>query len=157
MNLIKLLRALAQAVALNSRYLLRRTSRFKSVVEKYPDTISAKVAGDMFANYRGYVRNDLTKCNGCGLCVPVCPVKALEFESSSKPDGSIEVKEFRIHLGKCFSCNACIDVCPETSLFYSRDFELVSTKPQNLVMVLRGQATKGDRDITRIRTYEVRR
>lgn len=157
MTLLKLIKTLFNSVSLNLNYLLRNQSRFKSVVEKYPDTISAKVASDMFANYRGYVRNDLTKCNGCGVCVPICPVKALDFESSSKADGSIEVKEFRINLGKCFSCSACIDVCPETSLFYSRDFELVSSKPENLIMVLRGQPGRGERDITRIRTYEVRR
>lgn len=158
MTLIKLIKAMYQSVLLNARYILRGSARFKSVVEKYPDTISAKGSGDMFANFRGYVRNDLAKCNGCGVCVPACPVKALEFESASKADGSIEVKEFRINLGKCYSCSACIDVCPETSLFYSRDFELISNKPQNLVMILRGQPVRGvDRDITRIRTYEVRR
>lgn len=157
MKLSRLIKTLTDSLVMNVNYILRNKSRFKSVVEKYPDIISAKVSSDMFLNFRGYIRNDLEKCNGCGVCVPACPVKALSFDSTSKKDGSIQVKEFRINLGKCYSCNACIDICPEQSLFYSRDFELVSNKAENLVVVLRGDEGRFERDITRIRTYDVRR
>lgn len=157
MKIFPFFKSVFQSISLNLRYIFRKETRYKSVVEKYPDTISAKVSSDMFLNFRGYIRNDLNKCNGCGLCVPACPVNALAFESKSKSDGSIEIEEFRIHLGKCFSCNACIDICPEQSLFYSRDFELVSDKPQSLVMILKAHSSRADRDIARIRTYEVRR
>jgi formate hydrogenlyase subunit 6/NADH:ubiquinone oxidoreductase subunit I len=84
-------------------------------------------------------------------------VKALDFEAESRLDGSIHVQEYRIHLGKCFSCSACIEVCPETSLFYSKDFELVSGKTEDLIMVLRPAPDRADKDVPRIRTYEVRR
>jgi formate hydrogenlyase subunit 6/NADH:ubiquinone oxidoreductase subunit I len=141
----------------NVRYLIRRQLRFKSVVEKYPDVISGKAPLDMFANFKGYVRNDLNKCTGCSACVPICPVRALDFKAESRVDGSINVQEFRINLGKCFSCGACIEVCPEASLFYSKDFELVSSRPEDLIMALYSQSSKLEKDITRIRTYEVRR
>jgi formate hydrogenlyase subunit 6/NADH:ubiquinone oxidoreductase subunit I len=84
-------------------------------------------------------------------------VKALDFKSESRLDGSIHVQEFNIHLGKCFSCNACIQVCPEASLFYSKDFELVSEKTDDLIVVLRPAPERPEKDIARIRTYEVRR
>jgi formate hydrogenlyase subunit 6/NADH:ubiquinone oxidoreductase subunit I len=157
MKLGKVLGMLKASILLNLRYLRRGKQRFKSVVEKYPDTISGKAPLDMFSNYRGYVRNDLAKCTGCGACLPVCPVKALDFKAETRIDGSLDVREFRINLGKCFSCSACIEVCPESSLFYSKDFELVSGKPGDLVMVLQGDSGRNDKDITRIRTYEVRR
>jgi formate hydrogenlyase subunit 6/NADH:ubiquinone oxidoreductase subunit I len=157
MKLSSVLRTLKDGLMLNLRYLRRSEHRFKSMVEKYPDSISGKAPIDMFSSYRGYVRNDLSKCNGCGACIPVCPVNALDFKAESRIDGLINVQEFRIHLGKCFSCSACIEVCPESSLFYSKDFELVSGNTQDLVMVLRGDSGRNDKDITRIRTYEVRR
>jgi len=157
MKLSSVMKVLKRSLGLNLRYLLRRELKHKSVVEKYPDTISGKAPLDMFSSFRGYVRNDLSKCTGCSACIPVCPVKALDFKAESRIDGSINVQEFRINLGKCFSCGACIEICPETSLYYSKDFELVSSRPEDLVMVLHGHSAKSEKDITRIRTYEVRR
>lgn len=157
MRLASVLRTLRESLRLNFRYLRRNQHRYKSMVEKYPDVISGKAPLDMFSSFRGYVRNDLSKCTGCAACIPVCPVKALDFKAESQIDGSINVQEYRINLGKCFSCGACIDICPESSLYYSKDFELVSEKPEDLVMVLYGHNAKSEKDITRIRTYEVRR
>lgn len=157
MKLAAVIGKLREGIALNLSYFMRKSHRTKSVVEKYPDTISGKAPLDMFSNFRGYVRNDLGKCNGCAACVPVCPVKALDFKAENRLDGTINVQEFRIHLGKCFSCGACIDICPENSLYYSKDFELVSQKKEDLIMVLYGHSSKSEKDITRIRTYEVRR
>ena len=57
----------------------------------------------------------------------------------------------------CGRCSACVEICPETSLFYSKDFELVSERPEDLVMVLRPPTNRPEKDAPRIRTYEVRR
>lgn len=157
MNLFPFIKSLKSSLLLNAGYLLRKKTRFKSVVEKYPDVISGKAPLDMFVNYKGYLRNDLSKCTGCGICVPICPVKALDLETEHKADASIEVKKFTINLGRCFSCAVCIEACPEESLNYSKDFELVSERPEDLMMVLFGHNAKKEHDITRIRTYEVRR
>jgi formate hydrogenlyase subunit 6/NADH:ubiquinone oxidoreductase subunit I len=157
MKLLEVVKALRDSLRLNVLYLRRNQHRYKSGVEKYPDKISGRAPLDMFTNFRGYVQNDLSKCTGCGACVPTCPVKALDFKSETKPDGTINVQDFKINLGKCFSCNACIEVCPESSLFYSKDFELVADKPEGLVSVIVNNASRNEKDITRIRTYEVRR
>lgn len=157
MRLWSVLSALRTGLGLNLRYLRRSQHRYKSGVEKYPDVISGRAPLDMFTNFRGYVRNDLAKCTGCGACVPTCPVKAIDFTSDTRPDGTVNVQEFRIDLGKCFSCNACVEVCPEQSLFYSKDFEIAASKPADLISVQVNNTSRNDKDITRIRTYEVRR
>jgi formate hydrogenlyase subunit 6/NADH:ubiquinone oxidoreductase subunit I len=157
MKFRQVLGALRKNLSLNFRFLRRSSHRYKSVVEKYPDRVSAKAPLDMFSSFKGYLTNDLEKCMGCGVCVPACPVQAISLTSESQRDGSISVQEFRIHLGKCFSCGVCIEVCPEASLSYSKEFEMVSDSSRDLVAVFRNSGKKKEKDISRIRTYEVRR
>lgn len=142
---------------MNLAYLLRRNARYKPIVENYPDFISGRAPTDMYHNFKGYLRNDLVKCTGCSECVPVCPVKALEFHAEPALKGGLKVTDFRIDLGKCFNCSICVDVCPEGSLFFSKDFELVSKRAEDLVMVLYGTEEKNEPEVTKIRAYEVRR
>jgi len=46
------------------------------------------------------VRIDTLRCNGCGACVPVCPV------------GALEVIDMKCRVGEgCTSCGQCLDTC----------------------------------------------
>jgi pyruvate formate lyase activating enzyme len=59
-------------------------------------------------NYRpelGYARN---RCRGCGTCVQICPVGALE---PTEEDGRI-----RVDRSKCRGCFACAAECPTGAL-----------------------------------------
>jgi formate hydrogenlyase subunit 6/NADH:ubiquinone oxidoreductase subunit I len=156
MKLVELFQSIIAGLSSQSRYLFRARVEYKSVTEKYPDTVSGKSSSDLFVNYKGYLRNDLNKCSGCAACLPLCSVSALSMDTESKSDGSFAVKNFKIHLGRCFSCSVCIEACPESSLSYSKDFELVSEKSEDLVMVTYSGEKKTS-DQGRIRTYEVRR
>jgi len=51
------------------------------------------------------VQIDEEKCTGCGACVEVCPVEALQLE-----DEKATVSE------GCVECGACIDECPNEAL-----------------------------------------
>ena len=44
------------------------------------------------------------KCDSCGACVKVCPVKAINADNPKKTDAR-----------KCIACTACIAVCPRHS------------------------------------------
>ena len=58
------------------------------------------------------MRIDKTKCIDCGLCIPYCPVQA------------IEGGEVQVNLDKCVECNVCIrsNVCP-TGAFVQEKLE----------------------------------
>jgi ferredoxin len=52
------------------------------------------------------MRVDKAKCEGCAVCVTVCPVEAITL-SDSKAD---------IDLDLCIECLACMNVCPEEAI-----------------------------------------
>ncbi|HEY4715747.1 MAG TPA: 4Fe-4S dicluster domain-containing protein [bacterium] len=55
-------------------------------------------------------------CSGCGLCIPVCVVKALEI---------VDKKARMVtDLPFCFSCGDCVAICPENSINITKFFHL---------------------------------
>ena len=54
------------------------------------------------------VKRDEEKCVHCGLCVGVCPVKALEADNNTM--------EVLFHDDKCIACEMCVKVCPYTAM-----------------------------------------
>ena len=47
------------------------------------------------------------KCNGCGMCIQVCPQAVLVLESK---------KAKIVDLDACMECGACVINCPEGAL-----------------------------------------
>jgi heterodisulfide reductase subunit A len=87
---------------------------------------SAKAALFLKSDYvttspeKAYVILDL--CNGCGVCVPTCPTKAI----------SMQADKAKIDPFQCTGCGACIPVCPKEAI----DFRNSTTK--QIVATLRG-------------------
>jgi heterodisulfide reductase subunit A len=61
-------------------------------------------------------------CNGCGDCVPICPVNAISMQ-----DGKAVINPFQ-----CTGCGACIPVCPREAI----DFKNSTSK--QVLATLRG-------------------
>ena len=64
-----------------------------------------------------YVRIDEDKCNGCVLCMKVCPTKAIRVRDNHKA----------VIVGVCIDCGECVKVCPrgavEPIINLTSDFE----------------------------------
>ncbi|NPA97664.1 MAG: 4Fe-4S dicluster domain-containing protein [Crenarchaeota archaeon] len=62
---------------------------------------------------KGIVHIEKWLCKGCGLCIMVCPRKALEF--------SDEVNEYGWRLprqvGDCIACRMCERMCPDMAIW----------------------------------------
>ncbi|MGE5309409.1 MAG: NIL domain-containing protein [Deltaproteobacteria bacterium] len=54
------------------------------------------------------VVRDPSKCTDCGLCVPICPAKALEVDSKSR--------KVVFHEDKCIACEMCVRICPSHAM-----------------------------------------
>lgn len=81
---------------------------------------------------RGKLVYDRKLCNGCGLCMKVCPAHAIEQvvypvppmkEGEDKPRAP---KRVRIYVGNCIFCGQCIDICPKDAISQSSEFLLAT-------------------------------
>ncbi|MFA4889647.1 MAG: NIL domain-containing protein [Candidatus Omnitrophota bacterium] len=52
-------------------------------------------------------RNDV-KCTDCGVCIPICPVAALEVDSKTR--------KVAFHNKKCIACELCVKICPTRAM-----------------------------------------
>ena len=57
---------------------------------------------------------DQERCKGCGLCVSVCPKKALELSEESNPMGYFPAYQARPE--DCNYCAICCMMCPDVAI-----------------------------------------
>ena len=58
---------------------------------------------------------DLEKCSGCGLCVSICPLGALEIKNK-KASAVVGMKMGKKTVISCFGCRDCMAVCAEGAI-----------------------------------------
>lgn len=75
---------------------------------------------------RGKLIYDRNTCNGCGLCIKVCPAHAIEHVIYPAEEGEKPQKRIRIYVSSCIFCGQCIDMCPRKAISQSDDFFLAS-------------------------------
>ncbi len=76
-------------------------------------------------NLTAYVEIDENKCNGCVLCMKVCPTKAIRVRNS------LAVIE-----GTCIDCGECIRVCPRGAISAEYKSELVELEGSREVSLI---------------------
>lgn len=54
------------------------------------------------------VLRDESKCIDCGVCIPICPVGALEVEPKTR--------KVNFQDKKCIACELCIKICPTRAM-----------------------------------------
>ena len=63
------------------------------------------------------------RCNGCGICVRVCPSRCLRVETEGK-GALLAVTAFEIARSSCIGCGICLEVCPENAIEMSLGLEV---------------------------------
>lgn len=100
-------------------------------VVKEPVTIKNPVGREAAPRYRGFHKNDISTCIGCGTCEAICENKAIDLvpvEGIVTKDGDSGLRP-RIDLGRCCWCALCVDVCTTGSLTMSNHYTWVDTDP----------------------------
>jgi 2-oxoglutarate ferredoxin oxidoreductase subunit delta len=60
------------------------------------------------------------KCKGCSLCIEVCPVKIIEFDSKLNVKGYHPTMVKDEKLEKCIACASCARICPDLVISVER-------------------------------------
>jgi glutamate synthase (NADPH/NADH) small chain len=80
--------------------------------------------------YRGFHKNDINACIGCGTCEDICENEAIDLVPvSDSKDGDSGLRP-RVDYGRCCWCALCVDVCTTNSLSMSNEYTWVDTDPE---------------------------
>jgi glutamate synthase (NADPH/NADH) small chain len=81
--------------------------------------------------YRGFHKNNVEKCIGCGTCEAICQNGAIDMlpaEGVATQPGDSGLRP-RIDYGRCCWCALCVDVCMTGSLSMSNAYKWVESDP----------------------------
>ncbi len=83
--------------------------------------------------YRGFHKNDIEKCIGCGTCEMICENEAIDLVPVEGVDTTNSDSGLRpmLDYGRCCWCALCVDVCPTNSLSLSNEYTWVSENPDD--------------------------
>ncbi len=98
---------------------------------KEPVTIKEPLKREAAPRYRGFHKNDVDTCIGCGTCESICQNAAIDLvpvEGIETMNGDSGLRP-RIDYGRCCWCALCVDVCTTGSLTMSNHFKWVDSDP----------------------------
>ncbi len=107
-------------------------SAWKKVFDK-PVTIKDPIAERPGADrYRGFHKNDIATCIGCGTCETICENEAIDLvpvEGIETKDGDSGLRP-RVDYGRCCWCGLCVDICTTASLSLTNIYTWVDEDPE---------------------------
>ncbi|ABE51528.1 4Fe-4S binding protein [Methanococcoides burtonii] len=59
---------------------------------------------------------DYKRCVGCGICVRICPTRALELGPMKEIATGLDAPPVMMELDKCTFCSMCVNFCPVNAL-----------------------------------------
>ena len=81
--------------------------------------------------YRGFHKNELEECIGCGACSDICQNAAIDMvpvEGIETKGGDSGLRPM-IDYGRCCWCALCVDICSTNSLTLSNEYTWVDSDP----------------------------
>lgn len=106
-----------------------------SKVVKDPVTIKNPIGREAAPRYRGFHKNDIDVCIGCGTCEAICENQAIDLvpvEGIETKSGDSGLRP-RIDYGRCCWCALCVDICTTNSLNLTNEYTWVDTDPDAFI------------------------
>ena len=87
--------------------------------------------------YRGFHKNDIDVCIGCGTCEAICENEAIAMvpvEGKEAKSGDSGLRPM-VDYGRCCWCALCVDVCTTQSLNLSNEHTWITVDPEELKFI----------------------
>ncbi|MBQ3716175.1 MAG: 4Fe-4S binding protein [Fibrobacter sp.] len=120
-------------------------SPWKIVTEQYPEN---RKTLKMHERYRGRLEmvedeEGNNRCTACGMCERACPNASINVLSTKNIAGKKVLGRYVYHFASCTQCGLCVEACPFGAIVMSPAFEVATTDPSSLEMILNKKEGQG--------------
>lgn len=115
------------------------------VTEQYPEN---RKTLKMHERYRGRLEmvedeEGNNRCTACGMCERACPNASINVLSTKNVAGKKVLGRYVYHFASCTQCGLCVEACPFGAIQMSQAFEVATTDPSTLEMILNKKEGQG--------------
>lgn len=115
------------------------------VTEQYPEN---RKTLKMHERYRGRLQmvedaEGNNHCTACGMCERSCPNASINVLPTKNIAGKKVLGKYVYHFSSCTQCGLCVEACPFGAIRMSQEFEVATTDPKSLDMILNKKEGQG--------------
>lgn len=115
------------------------------VTEQYPEN---RKTLKMHERFRGRLKmiedeNGNNRCTACGMCERACPNASINVLATKNIAGKKVLGRYVYHFASCTQCGLCVEACPFGAIRMNQDFEVATTDPNTLEMILNKKEGQG--------------
>ena len=115
------------------------------VTEQYPEN---RKTLKMHERFRGRLEmiedaKGNNHCTACGMCERACPNASINVLSTKNIAGKKVLGRYVYHFASCTQCGLCVEACPFGAIRMNQEFEVATTDPNSLEMILNKKEGQG--------------